>query len=230
VAKIGSRNRFGIGWSALVKAGRLAGCPAFRITQPTSDWLRYLKPTLSAPGRLGWLPTRGSHRSVLAQLRHTVRHPRDLSALVAVTRSQGTTPLPCFPPADPWTLSPSLHRVPTRTRVPLLQRYYGTLRLPVAFPPRFVSFAWRYHPARSVIRSFRKGTRRLKALPGSWGTRLHLRPVLGPRQDLRTRPYGASAWPPLSERRRLSGLRHLSGLDRTASVLAVYASSGWLPS
>jgi len=28
--------------------GRPAGRPAFRITQPTSDWQRFLKPTLSA--------------------------------------------------------------------------------------------------------------------------------------------------------------------------------------
>ena len=49
----------------------------------------------------------------------------------------------CLPPTVHKMASPSLPRVPGV--VPLVQRYYGTLRLLAVLSPHFVSFARRYH-------------------------------------------------------------------------------------
>src|SRR5262249_22436397 len=62
-------------------------------------------------------------------------------------------------------------------------------------------------------------------LSSSWGTLMCLRPALRPRRDRRIRPYDAPTRPPLLGRRRLPATAIISGLNHTASALAVYASS-----
>jgi hypothetical protein len=71
---------------------------------------------------------------------------------------------------------------------------------------------------------------RWQGLPGSWATLVSLCPVLRPRQDRgRQANYGASTWPPLVSTTKAPTMRKVSGLDRTALGLAVYASSWRLP-
>ena len=80
---------------------------------------------------LGVAP-QGSHRSVLAQLRHTAPHLMPTlpwrRLVVLLTQSPASMGQPCFPPKLHETLPPSL---PGSLRsVPLVHRYYETLRLP----------------------------------------------------------------------------------------------------
>jgi hypothetical protein len=76
-------------------------------------------------------------------------------------------------------------------------------------------------PAKAEVRTRRRRT----GLPGSWGTPAHLCRVLRPRRDPTPLALAVCrAWPPLWQRRRLSAGKALSGLDSTASALAVYAS------
>ena len=114
-------------------------------------------------------------------------------------------------------------------------------------PPHFVAFAWRYHacacrfapsgPApdrgpgvcgRAVPRPDLIAWRR-SGLPGSWGTLVCLRPVLRPRQDRRTRPLRCVGTAPAQCHDEGSHESVISGLNHTASALAVYASQGGLP-
>src|SRR5271163_4962920 len=127
---------------------------------------------------------------------------------------------PCFPPTIRDSAPPSLHRVPAGL-VPRLRRYYEVLRLPTARPANL-----RYPSAGgdlpcACVRSTRPDAgpaawsfgcgsptppfndRKRPDLPGSWRTLVCLRPALGPRQDRRTRPYGAPTRPPPDTRRRL---------------------------
>src|SRR4051812_10393042 len=68
------------------------------------------------PGRPGWLPTQAPHRSVLAPLTHTAPHLMPSlpwrSVVVTLTRSPASMDRPCGPPTVPETLCPSLPRVP----------------------------------------------------------------------------------------------------------------------
>src|SRR5579872_434850 len=129
---------------------------------------------------------------------------------------------PCLPPTVHDPAPPSLRRV-QREAVPLFHGYYEVLRRPASLAPRFVAFAWRYPASRPDLslpsvqvarprawgssagpRSRLVSQGDVQGLPGSWGTPLCLRPVLGPRQDRRHQAtYGGSAWPPFTTRRRL---------------------------
>jgi hypothetical protein len=62
-------------------------------------------------------------------------------------------------------------------------------------------------------------------LPGSWRTLLSLCPVLRPRQDRRIRPLQCAGTAPAMSTTKAPTTIHLSGLNRTALGLAVYASS-----
>ena len=117
-----------------------------------------------------------------------------------------------------------------------------------AISPHFVSFAWRYQPLRlcsslqqarrrPVARSFRvwqpqtpvkKGWRR-QGLPSSWRPLVCLCPVLRPR---RTCVPGRLRYADMAPAQRTAKASHdsvISGLNRTALALAVYASPGGLP-
>ena len=126
---------------------------------------------------------------------------------------------------------------------PYPQQYYGALRRPATVPPRFVAFAWRYHPVR-LCSSLRAGptpawgqelwVRQLprrtvarwspQGLPGSQATLMHLCPVLRPRQDRTRLAHTACRHGPRSDNAEGSPRVMLSGLNSTALVLAVYAS------
>ncbi len=117
-----------------------------------------------------------------------------------------------FPPLGPARSVPQLH-----------QYYQDATTSPSTIPPRFVAFAWRYHPPiscfaptgpRWVNRSARSYSGAVtprtahcqwnrRDLPSSWGTPMarspcSLTPVGQPLPD----PYRAAAWPPLRIRRR----------------------------
>ena len=51
----------------------------------------------------------------------------------------------------------------------------------------------------------------LQGVPSSWGTLLCLRPVLRPRRDRTTRPYGGPTRPPGCQNRRLAAGSHSRG-------------------
>lgn len=120
---------------------------------------------------------------------------------------------------------------------------------PTPISPHFVSFAWRYHrvapvrPHRSghgrwiilelVSRVLRPAFRwRRWGLPSSRATLMIIRPVLRPRRD-RTGPLGPgvdlSDMAPAFDNDEDSPRELISGLNRTAFDLAVYASRGQLP-
>jgi hypothetical protein len=128
-------------------------------------------------------------------------------------------------------------------RVPLLHRYYETLRIPTFLPPRFVAFAWRYHSVRlsssllfgptpaegpgglalaPTTPDDKNGN--VRGFPGSWRILMCSCRVLRPRQDRCIRPYDAPTRP-RSQNDEGSQRELISGLNRTASALAVYASS-----
>ena len=111
-------------------------------------------------------------------------------------------------------------------RVPQLPRYYGAVRIPDARPAGFVVLrraVTRRAPVfvpRGPTPATRPGALRCGSphatlfderrldFPGSWRTLLYLRPVLRPRQDRRTRPYGTPARPPQFGKRRLPRSLH----------------------
>jgi len=134
-------------------------------------------------------------------------------------------------------------------RFPCPQRYYEALRLPATLPPRFVVLRSAIPPRAPVFVSPLRPDAGLR--PGALGTGSpHARVVRGgvvqglprfpgnPRGLLpcsstpagpdTPRPGGVPMLPPLCQRRRLQRVV-LSRLHRTASALAVYASSGGSP-
>ena len=77
----------------------------------------------------------------------------------------------------------------------------------------------RWHPFSGRLR------RKSRALPCSQGTLMCLCPALRPRSRLHARPVAARRYcPPSHESEDPRPLCHFSGLHRTASALAVYAS------
>ena len=157
---------------------------------------------------------------------------------------------PCFPPTVHDSAPPSLPRVPADA-VPLLRRYYEVLRFPDVLPAalRFLrstvttpcaclrrSYQVRRRPGAggfgsgtSPRRQYIKRWRR-QGVPSSWGTLLCLRPALGPRRGP-TLPghYGSVGTAPRAFNYEGSPREVISGLNHTASALAVYASPGGSP-
>jgi len=116
-----------------------------------------------------------------------------------------------------------------------------------SFPPRFVSFAWRYLGCTRLFRSStaectveawswspgisgRDCPRKRQDLPSSWGISIIRLHVFSPTPAGLLTPdhYGAAAWPPDPEVQRLPHLC-LSTPNSMAFGLAVYASPGSLP-
>ena len=141
--------------------------------------------------------------------------------------------------APPW-----LRRVPVGP-VPRLHSYYEVLRTPTAlsaglrflrpavttFAPVFVPlrpdagrWAWSCCVAAPTTWRWRRS-----GLPGSWGTLMCLCPGLRPRQDRRTRPLRCVDAAPAWWTAKAPATWRISGLDPTASALAVYASPRRLP-
>ena len=99
------------------------------------------------------MPAPASHRSGRAHFGHPVRQavalrPVMLPDELAVTGLCGSVPVPWFRPSDP---PPGARFPPQGLRRSRFPCFHGTIRrcdfLP-PIPPRFVAFAWRYHPAR----------------------------------------------------------------------------------
>jgi hypothetical protein len=113
-----------------------------------------------------------------------------------------------------------------RASLPSRGRYHSSARISPArdrTPPRagLLELVARYLPP-----GFVSGNGRISCVPGE--PQLCSCPVLRPRRDRRIRPCNASARPPLCPRRRLPRFV-LSGLNHTASALAVYASQAGSP-
>ena len=196
------------------------------------------------PGRPGWFPTQTPHKSVLAQLTHTAPHlshrdPGDPSLLrwhgfrprwtgrVSLPRGMRRRPLP-----SPGSLG----------QFPWLNGTMGRSDSRPLISPRFVAFTWRYHPS-CPVRSHRLGTAAVGT--GSWYAGI-------PEPEMTVETAGSlrfpsdprvpapCSWTPVGPKyarplRRLGaapawvnngGSREfkISGLDHTASGLAVYAS------
>jgi hypothetical protein len=154
-------------------------------------------------------------------------------------------------PGSPRRVRPSAAPFPPLgppRRVPQLQRYYGAVRLPVPLSPRFVAFAWRYpavcllfrsrrsrHPTAGLGFVFRSPPPEVAAGRQSGPPRfpdnpLSLCPVLRPRQDRTHQAIAVCRHGPRYVHNEGSHESiQLSRLNRTASGLAVYASSGVLP-
>jgi hypothetical protein len=66
-------------------------------------------------------------------------------------------------------------------------------------------------------------------IPGSWRTLVCLCPGLRPRQDRRTRPLRCADATPATGKAKAPAMCEISGLNPTASALAVYASPRRLP-
>jgi hypothetical protein len=140
--------------------------------------------------------------------------------------------------------------------IPLLRRYYGMLRGPAAHPAALrclrlaVPRPWRCcscpalrrsnHPAshgrlawgfpKVPVAPFRPCTWRRQGFPGSWGTPVWACPALRPRRDRLGQAVWASPVLPSAALTASAPAIGLSGLNRTAHPLAVYASQpGLLP-
>jgi len=177
---------------------------------------------------LGVAP-QGSHKSVRAQLRHTARQATASPVRFAIRcrHVDRVTKVRCPCPVSRQRLCgsapPSLGRV-LAVQVPRRHRYYGVLRFPAvrSVPLRFLRktvttpcvcvrisdqarrrLGARGFQVRQPLGSLLVKRWRRSGVPSSWGTLVCLCPVLGPRQDQRSRPYTASAWPPFIQRRRL---------------------------
>ncbi len=146
----------------------------------------------------GGVASAASHRSGRAQLRHPARLVM-ASPVCSAIRGRCGDPQPRFRTLDGFPThesmtNPSLPSTGSpQVRFP---GFTGTMKecdSPPSVSPRFVSFAWRYHPVR-LCSSLPQVRRRL----GAWSFRVWqppanfyrmcLCPVLRPRQDLPTRP------------------------------------------
>ena len=126
---------------------------------PAGNQSRLVEPGPQPEASLAW---GGEIRT--AKRRQRVLMPCDGAPKLPLVESpRGTLCVgPCRPtamalPRVPDGHLPSLPRVPA-VQVPLLQRYYEDVRLPVSLSPRFVAFAWRYQAARLSFRSRRSRT------------------------------------------------------------------------
>ena len=165
---------------------------------------------------------RGSHRSGRAHFGHPVRQavalrPVMLPDELAVTGLCGSVPVPWFRPSDP---PPGARFPPQGLRRSGFPCFHGTIRrcdfLP-PIPPRFVAFAWRYHPARG-----RMETTGPLTFPGNPNCAFAL--LYDPGGTERTPGHsGASDMAPAQSTTRAPALP-ISRLHHTASALAVYAS------
>jgi hypothetical protein len=208
------------------------------------------------------LPARGSHRPERAQLTHSVpqvtpslRQRRTVAAnpLVAIRWPCVDTPWQVrtsqvFPSSGLVTRRPaSLPRVLDGASSPASAVLSGRYDFLPSIPPRFVSFAWRYHPSARVspargralpragllelvTRYLRPGKRQWKRqdLLRSWGTPMVLLPCsstpVGPTHQA-MQCVGAA--PAVSTTKAPAFV--LSRLNHTASALAVYASQAGSP-
>jgi hypothetical protein len=186
--------------------------------------------------RAGW--QRGRRTSAEAG-----RAPRTLAGEVTVTGYEATECSPCCPSPGPPVAAPFPALGPSR-RVPQLQRYYGAVRLPVPLSPRFVAFAWRYPAVCLWFRSRRSRTPnrgpgvripaptsghcRREALRASQGSRTTHCPFalfFDPGRTEHARPSRRVGMAPAMSTTKAPTIIQLSRLNRTASGLAVYASS-----
>ena len=112
-----------------------------------------------------------------------------------------------------------------RTSFPSLGNTTGTLAFRSRHGRVLPRRAWGWSPG-SPGRDFFHGDDRISHVPGE--PQLHLCPALRPRQDRRVRPLQhADAAPALTTTK--APTLPLSGLNHTASALAVYASQGGSP-
>ena len=225
-------------------------CPEFFLV--TISVLPALSLQNLGPGRPGWSPTQAPHRSGLAHHAHPVPHLMNSrparSVVVTWTwfRSQCT-----------WHVSLQRlmrrHLLPSTGSlglVPPLQRYYETLRLPTAHFAALVSFAWRYHrcvrcsspPAPDAEPwinlelvggiSSRLARWKRQGLPSSRRNPCDHSPYSSDPGVTRQAEWTMSKLPgaaPATDHDEGSPRVVISGLNRTAFDLAVYASQGWSP-
>jgi hypothetical protein len=161
-----------------------------------------------------------------------------------VHSTRGSESPTCRPPAVPWRGAPFPRQGPRRTGSPTA---YGTMRRSDSLrPSRFAPcwFARRYHPVR-LFSSLRSGptpacgqelcglaaptpanseAESLRVSQGSQATLLHLCPVLRPRRDRTHLAVAVCRRGSRADKNESSPRVMLSGLNRTALVLAVYAS------
>ena len=155
------------------------------------------------------------------------------------------------PPGAPHWLRPSAAPFPPPgppRRVPRLRRYYGAVRLPGPLTPDSVAFARRYPAVRLSFRSQRSrspnrgpgvhqpvptsGTVRRETTRASQVPRQPCCPFAlfsDPGRTTRIRPIRCAGAAPAMSTTKAPTKTHLSGLNRTALGLAVYASSCALP-
>ncbi len=115
-------------------------------------------------------------------------------------------------------------------------------------PPRFVSFAWRYHP-RVCFRLSHRARRqpvgqevispdtshaaceewKRQGLPGSWGTRMYVPCSSTPAGPRAPGHYRASVLPSAFWTTSAPAISTISGLTHTARTFAVYASQDGSP-
>jgi hypothetical protein len=168
-----------------------------------------------------------------------------LSAVVVLRWDQGSVSLASFPPAVSWPGASFPPRGPSG-RFP---RFTGTTRRsesPPTLPPHFVAFVWRY-PGRTrgslpqppgapaaglelVTRCSRRDSpRRWRGLPGSWRTPALVPCSPTPAGSQAPGRCGAATRPSVNLTTSAPAMITLSGLNRTARSLAVYASQIGLP-
>ena len=212
---------------------------------PDRKWCQFFfLPEKRTPGRSGWFPTQTPHRSVLARLTHTAprfklrrrRYPSSFRGHVHGFRCTRDVSLQ----RSLETASPSLHGV-LRSSSPDFVATLGRSDSRPPVSPHFVAFGWRYRrfvPSSSPPARDRSGDQPGVGQPG-------LRPAattevagslrfpsdphvpapcswtpVGPKTPSHC---GARRGPRLCQQRWLPRAT-ISGLNRTASGLAVYAS------
>ena len=168
---------------------------------------------------------RGSHRSGRAHFGHPVRQavalrPVMLPDELAVTGLCGSVPVPWFRPSDP---PPGARFPPQGLRRSGFPCFHGTIRrcdfLP-PLPPRFVAFAWRYHPARG-----RMETTGPLTFPGNPNCAFAL--LYDPGGIDASGRYDASTWPPLKARRGLPHCQFRGSITRPQHSLSTLRRVGY---
>ena len=214
----------------------------------------------SGPGGPGRLPARGSHRSVRARLTHTV--PPVMDSLRAYTATHPVNAirrrfvdtvsgLQCIRRISFRRLHDQAPRIPPRgpggSRSPASAVLSGRYDFPPPFPPRFVSFAWRYHPC--ALCSLPAGTGAAPEVLGFWSagalpatqdgddwiSHVPEEPACAfallsdPGGTERIRPFRCVDTAPDMSTTKAPTNIVLSRLNHTASALAVYASQDGSP-
>ena len=186
------------------------------------------------PGRPGWLPTRGSHRSGRAPLTHPARRAAAwraavLPAAVACTDNRGTMPPAGVPTAAPRLGAPFPPRAPRGASspasvvlwdaptpcLPLAALRFLRLAIPHATPVLSLPAAQTSSRGPGVGNPVAPAGKDVWRGPGSLrflGDPLRLGPVLGPRQDRAHQArYGVAAWPPRVTKTRAPTSRRFRG-------------------